>query len=235
MILAAALLAGGCALNGDFDRVRPELRSDDMHAWVGRDAVASIGLPPSKSPLTDDERALRDLAFAMIDPPYDRNRWDSVFREYGFGRYPREPIRFDVTEYWRRLDEIYRRSEASAYAQLVTDARNDTVRIDPFFAIAGRVADMDRKRAKALNHVSGLTRPEHDNALFRNNENTAIVEWVCRSLYARLDAYRYALERMVVSAPNSAAVEVERALTLLHGRIVQAWPAAQRGRVVAKD
>jgi len=62
VLLAGALGLGGCALNGDFDRVRPSLVTDDMHAWVGRDAVASIGLPPSDFRLTDDERQLRDLA-----------------------------------------------------------------------------------------------------------------------------------------------------------------------------
>src|SRR5215475_4945790 len=87
--LLAAVLLGGCALNGDFDRVRPLLVTDDMHAWVGRDAVASAGLPASKLPLTDAERELRDRAYALIAPPYDRNRWYSVVLEYGFGRSPR--------------------------------------------------------------------------------------------------------------------------------------------------
>jgi hypothetical protein len=234
MTVAVALLLGGCALNADFDRVRPSLRADDMHDWVGRDAVASIGLPASNMRLTDDERVLRDLAFAMIDPPYDRNRWDSVFREYGFGRHPREPIQFDRTEYWRRLADIWRTSEASAYAQLVTDARNDIIRIEPFFAIAGRVADLDRKRARSLEHALDLQQAERDNALFRNNENTAVVDWVCRSLYARADAYRYALERMVIQTPSPAAVEAERSLVLLQGRVTQACPTAPRGGIVAK-
>jgi hypothetical protein len=235
VILAAALASSGCALNGDFDRVRPGLRSDDMHDWVGRDAVASIGLPASDSRLTDDERSLRDLAFAMIDPPYDRNRWDSVFREYGLGRSARDPIRFDQTEYWKRLADIWRTSEASAYAQLVSDARNDVIRIEPFFAIAGRVADMDRKRKAALAHAQYLKQAEHDNALFRNNENTAVVDWVCRSLNARWDAYRYALERMMIQTPFPQAAEAERALALLQTRVAQACPALPGNGLVAKS
>ncbi len=75
---AACCLLGGCAPNGDFGRVRPELVNDDIHDWVGRDAaVASAGRPPH-IPLTDDERLLRDLAYPLIEPPYDRNRFDSV-------------------------------------------------------------------------------------------------------------------------------------------------------------
>src|SRR6516164_1734745 len=73
--LIAAALLGGCTANGDFGRIRPELVTDDMHAWMGRDAVGSLGEKPSKFPLTDDERQLRDRAFALIQPAYDRNRW----------------------------------------------------------------------------------------------------------------------------------------------------------------
>jgi hypothetical protein len=234
--VAAAFVCCGCALNGDFDRVRPELRTDWMHDWVGRDAVASIGLPPSAFPLTDDELLLRDYAFALIDPPYDRNRWDSVFREYGFGRRPTDPILFDITTYTRRLADVYRRSEASAYAQITTDARNDVLRMDLFFNVAGRVADMDRKRIKAMARVSFTTVPEQANAVFRNNENTAIVDWVCVSLHARADAYRFAVERLAVWVPSPRAADVDRALSLLQGRIAQFCTApASSGAVVAKD
>ena len=36
--------------------------------------------------LTDAERQLRDLAFPLIEPPYDRGRWDTVLLEYGIRR-----------------------------------------------------------------------------------------------------------------------------------------------------
>jgi hypothetical protein len=221
-LLAGAQVLGGCALNADFDRVRPSLVTDDMHAWVGRDAVRDIGLPPSEfKRMTDDERQMRDLAYAMIAPPYDRARWDSVFREYGLGRPPpREPVRLDRGAYWYRLNEYWRRSETSAYSQLMTDARNDTIRIDPFFAIAGRVADMDRKRAQVV-AVAAKDPIEHDNALFRNNENTAIVAWVCSALRERTLAYGYALERLVIKTPSPLAVDAERELSMLSGRIDQ--------------
>src|ERR1700722_2105498 len=71
--LMGATLLGGCALNGDFGRTRDELVTEDMHAWVGRDAARSIGGKPSEFHLTDNERRLRDLAYALIEPPYDRN------------------------------------------------------------------------------------------------------------------------------------------------------------------
>jgi hypothetical protein len=219
-LLSVATLLGGCALNGDFGRLRPSLQSDDMHAWVGREAVGSIGGRPSEFRLTDNERRLRDLAFALIQPPYDRNRWDSVLAEYGLkGLTPDTP--FDPTAYWTHLDVAHRRSEASAYGQLVQDARSDAARIEPFFATAARVVDMDRRRAASLDYVagsSGISAAENDNALSRNNENTAIIEWVCRSLRERAQSYRFALERLVIIAPSSNAAEAERSLTLLQAR-----------------
>jgi hypothetical protein len=220
-VLAVATLLGGCALNGDFGRVRRELVQDDMHDWVGRDAVRGIGGKPSQFRLTDNERRLRDLGFALIQPTYDRNRWESVFAEYGLDA-ERLEAPFDPTAYWAHLNVAYRRSEASSYAHIVTDARNDVVRIEPFFATAARVVDIDRRRAESLGPVaasSGLSEAEANNALSRINENTAIIEWVCRSLRERATSYHYALERLVISTPSSSAVEVERSLRLLQSRI----------------
>jgi hypothetical protein len=226
--LAGATLLGGCALNGDFGRLRSDLVTDDMHAWVGRDAVASIGGKPSDFLLTDNERRLRDLAYALIQPSYDRNRWDSAFAEYGLEG-PRDGVLFDRTAYWKHLDVAQRRSEVSSYAQIVADARSDVVRIEPFFATAARVTDVDRRRAEALGHIaggSGLSDAEADNALRRNNENTAVIAWVCRSLNERAASYHYALERLVIRTPSSSAVEVERSLTLLQMRIGANCPVA---------
>ena len=45
--------------------------------------VASIGGTVFEFPLTDEERQLRDLAYPLIEPPYDRQRWYSVLGEYG--------------------------------------------------------------------------------------------------------------------------------------------------------
>jgi hypothetical protein len=217
---AGALMLGGCVTNGDFGRVRAELVTDDMHDWVGRDAVVQEGEIPSELRLTDDERMLRDLAFALIEPPYRRGRWDSVWREYGLGRPPpgAEPP-FNRAAYLAKLHHVYRRSEASAYAQIVTDARNDVERLPGFFTVAGRVLDMDHKRALSLAHVSLPGAGERTNALRRNNENKAIVAWVCRAVKQRVSSYRFALERLVVAVPSAGAADTERAVTLLHTRI----------------
>lgn len=218
VLIAAAFLCGGCVLNGDFDRIRPELTGDNMHDWVGRDAVRGIGGPVSEFRTTDQERELRDRAYALIEPPYNRGRWESVLREYGFFNNPERPEPFNRTEYLYKLHKVYRRSEASAYAQIVTDARNDVERLQPFFAVATRVADMDRRRKESLVHVSSLNPRERGNAIARTKENAAIVAWVCGALKQRIMSYRYALERLVIAVPSAGAAEADRAIGLLATR-----------------
>lgn len=93
------------------------------------------------------------------------------------------------------------------------------LRLDPFFVTARYVLDMDRKREKAMNHVTQLTVEERDNTLQRIAQNRKIVLWVQGSLQERVAAYKAALERMVIAAPSPVAVEADRSLTLLQQRI----------------
>jgi hypothetical protein len=152
-----------------------------------------------------------------------------VFRDYvlddiewlGTAKEKREPVKFDRVAYWTDLHEDERRSEASAYAKLITDAREDVIRLEPFFAIASRVADVDRKRDSVLALASTSSTAERSNARRRNQENVAIVMRVCRALGERMVSYNYALERLVIQAPSPMAADSERALTLLHTRIGQ--------------
>ena len=216
------LLLGGCVANGDFGRVRPLLITDEMHDWIGRDDRGNVRAQDFAAPMTDDEQLLRDLAYPLIEPPFDRNRWYSVIGEYGGGSargfaFPNAHV--NPTAYWEHLQARWRRSESSRYAQITTDVRNDALRIEPFFAVALRVLDMDRRRAQSLVHVAGLTVIERNNALIRIKENMAVVQWVCRSLEGRAAAYRYALEHQVVAAPSTMAAEADRAVTFLQQKI----------------
>jgi hypothetical protein len=67
------------------------------------------------------------------------------------------------------------------------------------------------------------------NAVARIAENALMVEWVLRSLHERCEAYRYALERLVIGAPSPVAVDAERSLTLLQQKISEARGGAGRG------
>ena len=133
----ALLILGGCTSIGDFGRLQAPLVSDDIHAWVGQEAAAHVGGPVSLNNLTDDERTLRDLGFALIEPPYDRQRWDAVVLEYGQNREFRRSLwAFDPAAYYANLIGPFHRSSSARYNQLIDDMRNDIVRIDPFFSTA---------------------------------------------------------------------------------------------------
>jgi len=160
---------------------------------------------------------LRDLAYPLIEPPYDRNKWYSAIGEVGAGSRP-WPYP-DRSAYASRLFTTAYRSQTARYNRLIEDIRNDVIRLDPFFASAHYVLDMDRKRERSLAYVSNLTVEERDNTLQRIAENHNIVRWVHESLRERAESYAVALERMVIAAPSPVAVEAERSLTLLRQRI----------------
>jgi hypothetical protein len=218
-LVALSSAVGGCVTNGDFGRVRPELTADNMHDWVGRDAVTNVGILPSEFRTTDDERYLRDRAYALIEPPYNQQKFDSVVREWGFKPEGRNIPLIDPAIYLVKLNEVYRRSEASAYAQIVTDARNDVDQLEPFFANASRVFDIDARRLQSLSLVSVVTPREQINAVARVQENRAVVAWVCRAVTARIAAYRFALERLVIAVPSGGAAEADRTISLLQRQL----------------
>jgi hypothetical protein len=213
------LWLAGCGTNTDFGRVRPTLVRDDIHAWVGQEAAIANGFPASMYNLTDEERLLRDLAYPLIAPPYDRPRWYSVLKEYGLTRvFRRGWWAYDRASYLRKALVVHR-STASRYSRLIDDIRNDVVRIGPFFEHARRVVDLDRRRQESMNFIADLNPLERANALARVSENTLTVAWVQRALGERCAAYRYALERLVVAEPESIAADAERAIVQLQAQI----------------
>jgi hypothetical protein len=209
-MLAALSLLGGCA-NGDFGQIKPYLVRDSIHDWVGPAAIEGTGAIPSTFELTDDERALRDLAYPLIEPPYDRQRWNAIVREYGLIAQSRIQVP-PVTAYADDLFGSAYRSPAARYAHLIDDIRNDATRLPQFFETATRVLDIDQRRRQSLNYVSHLSKAERTNALRRINVNRAIVEWVCESLHRRTASYQFALERLVIMTPTREAVDTERVL-----------------------
>lgn len=221
-ILAFALLValGGCTANGDFGEVRPELVRDDIHDWVGRDAIAVPPAAQSHFDLTDDERQLRDLSYPLIEPPYERQKPYSVLGEYGFTGADRGGP-FDRTRYAAILLSDRYRSPAARYEQLNDDIRNDIERLPQFVETAVRVIDIDRKRRLSLGYVSSLSAQERADAHRRIRENALIVSLVQGKLMQRISAYRFALERLVIATPSPQAVEVERALNRLQAMVTQ--------------
>lgn len=226
----------GC-LNGDFGRVRQSLVIEDIHSWVGPEAAARAGQIPSEFPLTDEERLLRDLAYPLIAPSYTRQRWWSILGEYGITRvFLPQWWEYNRTTYAQWLLKRPMRSPVQLYERLNDDIRNDIVSIGPFFHVANRVTDLDRKREQSLNFISDPTPFEVVNARRRVIENALIVAWVQRSLQERCAGYQFALERLVVGTPVPIAVQVEQSLTLMKAQIanLQVAPAVPVALVVPR-
>lgn len=209
VILFGATLAA-CS-GGDFGRVRQDVRNDDMHRWMGAEATGSIGRQPSRFQLTDNERMLRDLAYPLVEPPHSRPAWKSVFGDYEpFAPPWRQKPVFDRSAYGRQLIDEPHRSDASRYAQLIDDVRDDLTRFDPFFNTARQVFDLDSKRNASMRLISDLSPRERSDAGARMEENTLIVQWVQQCLEQRIASYRWALEHLVVHAPDNMAADADR-------------------------
>ena len=229
---ALALLLAGCALGGcsggDFGRTRQDFLNDDMHRWIGGEVTGSLGLRASQFQLTDNERQLRDLAYPLIEPPHSRPAWRSVFGEYAALPSPwRQQVAFDRTAYGRSLIDEPHRSHSSRYSQLIDDVRDDITRFEPFFASAVRVIDLDRKRNAAMAHISELSPRERADAVARMQENSLIVQWVQQCLERRISSYRWALERLVLQAPDNMAADADRLIGELAAQTANPPVAAQ--------
>jgi hypothetical protein len=215
MLLTSGLMLAGCS-GGDFGRTREDFRNDDMHRWLGAEATGSVGLKASQFQLTDGERQLRDQAYPVIEPPHSRPAWKAVFGDYQVVASPwRQKVAFDRSAYGRQLIDEPHRSDASRYSQLIDDVRDDITRFEPFYTTAARVIDLDRRRNASLDHVSQLSPRERADAVARMEENALIVQWVQQCQERRISSYRWALERLVVQAPDGMAAEADRLLNEL--------------------
>jgi hypothetical protein len=226
-LLWISVTLGGCS-GGDFGRTRQDFLNDDMHRWIGGEATSSIGLRASQFQLTDNERLLRDLAYPLIEPPHSRPAWKSVFGDYQPLPSPwRQQALFDRTAYGRLLIDEPHRSHSSRYAQLMEDVRDDITRFEPFFADAVRVLELDKKRNASLALVSELSSRERADAVARMQENTLIVQWVQQCLERRISSYRWALERLVIQAPDNMAADADRLIGELAAQTANPPVAAQ--------
>jgi hypothetical protein len=217
--LAALSLLAGCGTNnGDFGEVRSTLVRDDMHDWLSKNPFAGPQTPPSTFRLTDDESQLRDLAYPLIEAPYDRQQWYSVFGEYNeIVPDPRGVT--DREEYAHRLLTTRYRSVAALYSRLTDDIRNDIARLPQFFETTARVLDIDEKRRKSLAYISDIQPKERDSALRRIRENASLISLVRTKLTQRATAYHFALERLILMTPSPQAVEVERSINQLRAKV----------------
>jgi hypothetical protein len=208
---------------GDFGRPQESIFVEEFLPWF-KDGIDSLtGQSVPFSPYTDDERTLRDLAYAIIQPPEvsDPSRFTIAGADFFelWNRWIVGPQPFDVRRYADCLIARPYRSSAARYAQLIDDARADAARVAPFFSMANRVLEADAVRQQSYQFVSRLPGEKFALARARVAENRELIDRVYDRFRQRIASYRYALEVLLLQLPSPSAVEAERALFVLEDRL----------------
>ena len=221
--LGVLALLAGCA-NSDFGELNQTLVTDGIHDWLGRDLLKSHPVPASTFEYTDDERALRDNAYPLIEPPYDRQKWNQVAGEYGVKRATRDGPPRIVRAPVRGMPPLVGGAVCAA-------DRRHPQRHHAAVAVFRNGRPRDRYRHEAREEPRlrvGVGKSDRVNAARRVRENAHVVELVRWSLEDRVLAYQYVLERLVITTPMAEAVEVERLLNQLKRQIARYQPACRR-------
>ena len=82
-------------------------------------------------------------------------------------------------------------------------------------------SDLDLRREQALAQVTAVSDVDRANAVARIAENGSLIGRVSQCLGVRAEAYRVALERLVIAQPSPMAADADRALTALRRRIAE--------------
>lgn len=183
---------------------------------VGAFAAHVRGEPVSRYPFTDDEDELRNRAWRFLMPAKERSWFEAAVADLVRTRVlPVDLYPVDRTAYHHALMDESFRSPASRYRRVAEDAFADLKLIGPFAARASRVMAADQVRLNSLAHVRSLDEEQVHHALARVAENRCLIAWVRHETHGRLIAYRYALEHLVIEAPQGEAVAAERTLANL--------------------
>jgi hypothetical protein len=215
-ICGLTLALGACVERGDFGRVKTHSAWNEAVFAAGTVSAVARGVPVSPFAFTDDEEDMRGRAWRFLTPAHDRRWFDHLVAELVATRIvPPEAFAEDITAYHRGLAAADARSPASSYRRLSEDAMADARLIEPFATVASRVLTADGVRLRSLGHVGYLNPDDVAYAHARVAENRCLIAWVRAGLGARLRAYRFSLEHLVIETPQADAVPVEHALQSL--------------------
>lgn len=228
--LALAGLTGCIPQTGDFGRPKPNVVDDFALPLAGGLVARERGEPVSSYRWTDEEVAMHDLGWGVVMPPLDQQWRGRVLAELKRTRIlPSNRLRLEKENYVRTLLATDYRSSRSRYERLIDDVVTDTRRVEPFFRSAARVADGDRVRGRAIDHMPEVAPEERERAEQRIGENGLFIAWVRDSFEERLVAYRYALDRLTLETPDRLALEADAAISQFDAVLKSLRPLAPRG------
>ena len=218
--LAASLAA--CAPQGDFGRPRENALNDEAMPWLGNHLARLREEPVSGYSFTDAEREMRQLGYGLMMPTHPADRANQFWAELRRTRIG-DANRFDPDPrgYCRTLAREDYRSSKARFIRMTDDIRADRSRIEPFCTKAVEVAEADRVRTGAMNRIATITAVERRSGEDRITENRTIVRWVRHGLEQHVQAYRCALNNLIVATPEQEAVMAERELAALEADILR--------------
>lgn len=222
VVLVTSVLAG-CVMTGDLGRPRPSFWNDVVLPTTGSLAARTRGEPVSLYVFTDDEEELRDRAWRFIMPAHERSLVERSVVELVRTRVlPVVMMPHYKPSYYDALMGEAFRSPASRYHRIADDVSADARLIGPFAIVAKRVMAADRVRLRSLAFVQDLAEGDAYDAAARVAENRCLIAWVRRETVQRIESYRYALEHLLIEAPQTESVVTERSLRKLvvHQRIL---------------
>lgn len=217
----------GCGTQpGDLGRARPTVLNTPLFEGTAaapslRDEEGTITGSIPFIDMTTEEKELRRHAFNLLTPIFDRDFTHKILLAlppFTTLDLPADPP-LNVDSYWQGLSGHRYSSSEARWQKLIEDIRADTERLYPFFASAQRVVAQDRVRAASLQHISNPTPAEAEAVNARNGANNQLIRKVQAALRWRIDAYRYAMERLIIAAPSNQGVTAERALAEFDRRV----------------
>ena len=124
----------------------------------------------------------------------------------------------DPAAYYEAITGVPFRSPVSRYRRLSDDLVADGRLIPAFAETAARVVRADLTRLQSLPFITTLDDRDVRSAAMRVAENRCLIAWVRLETGARSASYRYALEHLLVAAPEEEAIATERSLAFLDSR-----------------
>lgn len=222
VLIGLVLALSACAPQGDFGRPRENALNDEAMPWLGNHLARMREEPVSGYSFTDAEREMRQLGYGLMMPTHPADRWNQFWAELRRTRIG-EAGRFDPDPrgYCHTLAREDYRSSKARFIRMTDDIRADRSRIAPFCAKVLEVVEADRVRAGAMRSIANITPVELRSGEDRIAENRMIVGWVRHGLVQHVQAYRCALNNLIVATPEQEAVMAERELAALEADIAR--------------
>ncbi|WP_368669461.1 hypothetical protein [Roseibium sp. RKSG952] len=219
-MLAAGL--SGCARpTGDFDRAAPSVIHDRVMPAAGSEAARLRGEPVSTFNYTNDEKLLRDRAWALIRPPWAADWIAGTRVELARTRIlPEADGLVPPERYYQFLRSERFRSSNARYDRVAADATGDAELVLPYCDVVLRVREADDERLRVLHNRTVTPVEIYDGAKARVWENRQLIDWVSEALRFRIRAYKLALAKLEIETPTGDRVwKTNVAIRTLEGQV----------------